>query len=119
VAQPRIGLLAVGFGSLDQAVQLSTGRCTLGRVAKQLVLSSDHEGADRAFSGVVVERYVAFLDVSLQPAPVTGEVTNGFAQGVLSGDLWLGLFDPAFQLSQYRQAMFVTADLAFSVAASL
>ena len=28
----------------------------LGRVAKQRVLSSNNEGADRAFSGVVVER---------------------------------------------------------------
>ena len=50
MAQPRIGLLAVGFGSLDQAVKLSTGRGALGRVAKQPVLSSDHEEADRAFS---------------------------------------------------------------------
>ena len=54
MAQPRIGLLAVGFGSLDQAVKLSTGRRALGYVAKQPVLSSDHEGADRPFSGVVV-----------------------------------------------------------------
>jgi len=31
----------------------------------------------------------------------------------------LHLIDPAFQLRQYRQALFVTTDLAFSVAASL
>ena len=79
MAQPRIGLLAVGFGGLDQAVKLSTGHRASGRVAKQPVLSSDHEGADCAFSGDVVERQVAFLDVSLQLAPVTGEVTDGFA----------------------------------------
>lgn len=119
MAQPRIRLLAVGFGSLDQTVKLSTGRRALGRVAKQPVLSSDHEGADRAFSGVIVQRQVAFLDVSLQPAPVTGEVTDSFAQGVLSSDLWQRLFDPTFQLNQYRQALFVTTDLTFSVAASL
>lgn len=107
MAQPRIGLLAVGFGSLNQAVQLSTGRRALGRVAKQPVLSSYHEGTDRAFGGVIVERQVALLDVSLQLAPVTGEITDGFALGVLSSDLWLRLFDPAFQLSQYREAMFV------------
>ncbi len=73
MAQPRIGLLAVGFGSLNEAVQLSTGRRALGRVAKQPVLSSDNEGADRALSGVIVERQVAFFDVSLQLAPVTSE----------------------------------------------
>jgi hypothetical protein len=39
------------------------------------------------FSVVVVERQVAFLDESLQLAPVTCEVTDGFFQGVLSGDL--------------------------------
>lgn len=111
--------MAIGFGSLDQAVKLGTGRRAFGRVAKQPVLSSDNEGADRAFSGVVVKRQVAFLDVSFQLAPVACEVTYDFAQGVLSGDLWLRLFDPAFQLSQYRQALFVTADFMFSIAASL
>ena len=80
MAQPRIGLLAVGFGTLDQAVKLSTGLRALGRIAEQPVLSSDHERANRAFRGVVVERQVAFLDVSLQLAPVTCEVTDGFAQ---------------------------------------
>lgn len=99
--------MAVGFSSLNQAVKLSTGRRALERVAKQPVLSSDHEGADRAFSGVVVERQVALLDVSLQLAPVTCKVTVGFAQGILTGELWLRLFDPAFQLSRYRQALFV------------
>lgn len=119
MAQPRIGLLAVGFSGLDQAVKLSTCRRAPGRVAKQPVLSSDHEGADCAFSGVIVERQVAFLDVALQLAPVTGEITDGFAQSVLSIDMWLRLFDPTFQLSQYRQVLFVTTDLTFSVASSL
>lgn len=104
MAQPRKRLLAVGFGSLGQAVKLSTGDRASGRVAKQPVLSSDHEGADRAFSGVIIDRQVIFLDVSLQLAPVAGEVTDGRAQGILSGDLWLRLFNPAFQLSQYKQA---------------
>lgn len=33
MAQPRIGLLAVGFGRLDQTVKLSAGRRAFGRVA--------------------------------------------------------------------------------------
>lgn len=52
----RMGILAVGFGSLDKALKLSTGRRALERVAKQPVLASDHEGADPAFGGVVVDR---------------------------------------------------------------
>ena len=54
MAQPRIGFLAIDFGSLDQAIKLSAGRCTFGGVAKQPVLSSDHEGPDGAFGSVVV-----------------------------------------------------------------
>lgn len=119
MARPRIGLLAVGFRGLDQAVKLSTGRRALGPVAEQPVFSSDHEEANRAFSSVIFERQIAFFDISLQPAPVTGKVTDGFAQSVLSSDLWLRLFDPAFQLSQYWQALLVTTDLAFGIAASL
>ena len=34
VAQPRIGLLAVGFGRFDQAVNLRAGSGALGRVAE-------------------------------------------------------------------------------------
>ena len=56
MAAPRIGLLAVSFGGLDQAVKSSTGRRAVRRVAKQPVLSSNHEGADRALCGVVVDR---------------------------------------------------------------
>lgn len=89
MAQPSIGLLAVGFGSLDQAVKLSTGRRAFGRIAEQPVLSSDHEGADRTFGGIVVDRQVAFLNVRSQFAPVTCQVADGFAKGVLSGDLCL------------------------------
>jgi hypothetical protein len=39
VAQPRIRLLAVGFGGFDQAVDLRTGGGALGRVAEQPVLA--------------------------------------------------------------------------------
>lgn len=35
VAQPRIGLLAVDLGGLDQAVDLGTGGGAFGRVAEQ------------------------------------------------------------------------------------
>jgi hypothetical protein len=41
VAQPRIRLLAVDFGGLDQAVDLSTGGGALGRVAEQPRLAPD------------------------------------------------------------------------------
>lgn len=53
MAQPRIGLLAVGFGGLDQAVKLGTSRRTFGRVA----------GPDGSFGSIVVDRQVAFLDL--------------------------------------------------------
>ena len=49
VAQPRIGLLAVGFSRLDQTVKLSAGHCAFGRVAEQPVLAPDNEGPDRTF----------------------------------------------------------------------
>jgi len=49
-----MGLLAVGFGGLDQAVKLGTSRRTFGRFAEQPVLSSDHEGPDGSFGRVVV-----------------------------------------------------------------
>jgi len=70
-AQVRgIGLLAVGFGSLDQAVKLSAGRRTFGRVAEQPVLASDHKGPDGAFGRVVVDRQVTFLDIPFKLVPI-------------------------------------------------
>ncbi len=56
VAQPRIGLLAFGFGRLDQAVKLRTGRRPSGRVTEKLVLSADDKRADRTLGCVVVDR---------------------------------------------------------------
>ena len=41
---PRIGLLTVGFGSLDQAIKLSAGLRAFARITEQLVSSSDSEG---------------------------------------------------------------------------
>jgi transposase InsO family protein len=39
VAQPRIGLLAVGIGSFDQAIDLRTGRRAVGRVTEQPIFT--------------------------------------------------------------------------------
>ena len=58
---------------------------------------------------------MAFLEF----APVASEVTDDFAQGVLSSDLWLRFFNPAFQLCKYRQAVFLTTGFTVSVAAGL
>ena len=55
--------------------------------------------------------------MSLPFAPVACEVTDGFAQGVLSGDLWLRLSDPAFQLSKDLETVFMKTDFRFSVTA--
>jgi len=67
VAQPRIRLLAVGFGGLDQAVKLSTGRRAFGRIAEQPVLPSDDERPDRALGGthdslLEAGQYIATLE---------------------------------------------------------
>ncbi len=55
MAQPRIGLLAVEFGGLDQAVDLGAGRGTFGRVAEQPGFSSDGKRSDCSFGSVVVD----------------------------------------------------------------
>lgn len=55
MAQPRIELLAAGFGSLDQTVKLNTGRRAFGRIAEQPVLSFDHERASARVSPANVE----------------------------------------------------------------
>jgi hypothetical protein len=56
VAQPRIGLLAVDLGGLDQTVYLGTGGSTLGRVAEQPCLAPDDKRFYCALSSVVVYR---------------------------------------------------------------
>ena len=112
MAQPRIRLSAVGFGRLDQAVEVSTGRCAFGRAAEQPILSADHKRADCTLCSVIVNRQVAMLDVAFQLAPVAGQITDGFTQRVLAGDLGLCLLHPDLQLSQHRQAMLQAAQFA-------
>lgn len=108
VAQPRIGLLAVGFGGFNQAVQLCAGYRAFWRVAEQPVFSADHKRADGAFGSIVIHGEEAFLDIPLQFAPVARQVVHRFAKCVLCGHLRLSLFHPTFQLPQQRHATFVT-----------
>ena len=54
VAQPRIGLLAVGFSRLDQTVDLRTGGRAFGRVTEQPGFAPDHKRFDCSFGGIVV-----------------------------------------------------------------
>ncbi|MNY54088.1 hypothetical protein D3C86_1899170 [compost metagenome] len=96
MAQPCIGLFAVGFRGLDQAVKLGADQRALRRVAKQPALSTDDERPDRTFGAVVIDRQVTLLDIPRKFVPVARQVTDGFSQGILSRDLRLRLFHPAF-----------------------
>lgn len=96
MAQPRIGFLAVGFGCLYEAVKLGTVRRAVGRVAEQPVLSSGHEGPDGAFGWDIVDRQIAFLDISLEFVPVVGQIGYGLAQCVLRCDIGERLSTQAF-----------------------
>ena len=58
VAQPRIGLLAVELGGLDQAADLGAGVGALGRIAEQPRLASYYKRLDRSFGRIVVNGYV-------------------------------------------------------------
>lgn len=60
MAQPLIGLLALGFSRLDQTVKLSAGRRAVGRVAEQPVFAPDHEGPDRTLCRVVADMFLKF-----------------------------------------------------------
>ena len=54
MAQPRIGLLAVDLGGLDQTVDLRAGAGAVGGIAEQPSLASDDKRLDRSFGGIVV-----------------------------------------------------------------
>lgn len=52
--QVGVRLHAVGFGGLDQRVQVRAGACAGFGVAEQPVLAADDEGADRVLAAIVV-----------------------------------------------------------------
>lgn len=56
VALPRIGLLAVELGGLDQAVNLSTGGGAFGRIAEPPCLAPYDKRFYCALGSVVVDR---------------------------------------------------------------
>ena len=116
VAQPRIGLLAVGFGSFDQAIDLRTGSGALGRVAEHPIFATYHKGLYRSFCPVVIDGQEAGLDVTLKLAPVAGQITDGLAQGTLRRHLGMGFLQPAFQFCEYRQAFFLSSAKALVIA---
>lgn len=48
------------------------------------------------------------FDIALQPHPVVRQIMHGLTQCTLCRDLQLGFIQPAFQLGQDRQALFLT-----------
>lgn len=70
MAQPGIGLLPVGLGRFDQAVEQRAGMGALGCVAEQPVFATYDERTDGTFGWVVVDRQVAAFQVADQPGPV-------------------------------------------------
>ncbi|MNE79831.1 hypothetical protein D3C80_1763530 [compost metagenome] len=102
VAQPRIGLLTVGLGGLDQAIDLCTGHGALGRVAEQPGFAPNDKRLYRTLRQVVVDRQMAGLDIALQPTPVVRQIVHGLAQHALRCDLGVRLVQPAFQLAEDR-----------------
>ncbi len=67
MAQRRKGLLIVGLGSRDQAIEFSTCPIAFGRP----VLSSDHERPGRTLGRVIVDWQVHFLDEPFEAVPAT------------------------------------------------
>lgn len=61
--QPSIGLLPVGLGGFNQAVDQGTDVCALWRITEQPVLASDDQRSDGAF-GRIIDRQVTALGVS-------------------------------------------------------
>ena len=61
MAQPCVWLYAVGLGGFNQRIDDRTGMGTGCRIAEQPGLASNHEGADRILTAVVVDRQVALL----------------------------------------------------------
>lgn len=116
MAQPRIGLLAVGFSRLDQTVKWIAGHRAFGRVAEQPILAPDNEGPDRTLCRIVVDRQVTGFGVAHQLDPVAGQVADGFAQCILRRHLWLGFLQPCLQLHQHRQAVLLSAFVAMFIA---
>jgi len=119
VAQPRIGLLTVGFGGFDQTVKLCAGCSAFGRVTEKPVLSANDKRPDGTFGCVVVDRQVAVLNVAFQLAPVAGQIADGFTQRILGRELWLRFLYPVFQLGQHRLATRLAGQLAIFIAAVL
>ena len=102
MAQPRIGLLAVDLGGLNQAVDLCAGTGAVHGVAEQPSLAPDDKWLDRTLRKVVVDRQMAGLDIAFQPTPVVRQIVHGLAQHTLRCDLGVRLVQPAFQLAEDR-----------------
>lgn len=110
MAQPRIGLLAVDLGGLDQAAYLRTYRVALGRVTEQTSLALNDKRLYRTLCQVVVDWQMAGFDIPFQTASVVCQVMHSLAQYALWRHLDGRLALPAFQLNVDRQASFLATD---------
>lgn len=110
VAQPRIGLLAVDLGGLNQAVDLCAGTGAVHGVAEQPSLAPDDKWLDRTLRKVVVDRQMACLDIAFQPTPVVRQIVHGLAQHTLRCDLGVRSCPASFSIGRGSVGFFLATD---------
>lgn len=116
MAQPRIGLLVVGFGGFNEAVKLSAGSHPVGRITEEPVLATDNKGPDGPLSRVVIYQEVTGLGVPHEFVPAAGQVANSLTHCILCRDLRLSFFQPSMQLRRDRQALMLAIFVTLFVA---
>ena len=85
VSEIRFGIETVEFGGADQAVDRGGAFAAGIRAGEQVILAAQSDGAQGAFSGVIVDFDVAVVHVPQQRIPARERVTHrqrrvGFAR---------------------------------------
>lgn len=101
-AQIAIGLIAVGLGRLDDAVEGGRGVGAVGGIGEEPIASPDDEGADGPFAGVVVDRQASIGEVADEPGPLGVQIGERLAVQRGGWDLGQGALQPGVQLLKDR-----------------
>ena len=98
----------IGLGRLDETVKECAGRSPFRSSPKNPVLSSNHEGPDGVFSGIVVGCQPPIGKVSYEPIPLVQSICDCLAQQTLGRSLGCFFKQPVMKFLKDRLGLFLT-----------
>ena len=102
VLEIRPGFGMVALTGINQTINCSGPRGAVVTASEEPVLAAERHPAQGAFGGIVVNRQIPFVGVTIQGRPIVERIGNRLTERAFGQNLQILFFQPRFQAGQER-----------------